>query len=66
MRRRLSICAVLGVFAVLLGRLHAQAEAPTISAIVMTADQRSWYLAHATIWHDPGPLSPDDQDDANN
>jgi len=60
MHRRLSICAVLGVAVVLIGLLHAEAGAPTISAIVTTADQRSWYLAHATIWRQPRPLSPDD------
>src|SRR6185503_10027957 len=60
MHRRLSICAVLGVAVVRIGLLHAEAGAPTISAIVTTANRRSWYLAHATIWRQPRPLSPDD------
>lgn len=47
-----------GMFA--FGVLHIAASAPALLAIVTTPAQRATYLAHATIWRDPGPLSSGD------
>src|SRR5207237_8825592 len=33
---------------------------PTVSAILTGSRPRAAYLGHATIWKDPGVLSPDD------
>ena len=35
-------------------------EPPIVSAILTSSRSRAAYLAHATIWKDPGVLSPDD------
>ena len=35
-------------------------EPPAVSAILTGSHPRAAYLAHATIWKDPGVLSPDD------
>jgi hypothetical protein len=44
-----------------LGITWAAANEPaTVSAILTSAGSRTAYLAHATIWKDPGVLSPDD------
>jgi hypothetical protein len=38
----------------------AATEPPEVSAVLTGAQSRSAYLAHATIWRDPEPLSPDE------
>jgi len=44
-----------------LGSTWAAANgSPTVSAILTSAESRAAYLARATIWKDPGVLSPDD------
>src|SRR5712691_8279893 len=44
-----------------LGITWAAANEPlTVSAILTSSRPRTAYLAHATIWKDPGVLSPDD------
>src|SRR5580765_8356718 len=43
-----------------LGLAWPTANEPSVSAILTSARARTTYLAHATIWKDPGSLSPDE------
>ena len=43
-----------------LGLMWPTADEPSVSAILTSARARTTYLAHATIWKDPGSLSPDE------
>ena len=59
MHHRPSLLVVLGGCTAMLGIVRT-ADMPSISAIVTTHHLRGSYLAHATIWRDPGPLSSAD------
>jgi hypothetical protein len=53
--------AVVGMGMVTLCTMGAAADGSTAAAAIRTSVQsRAAYLARATIWHDPGPLSPAD------
>jgi hypothetical protein len=53
------LLVVAGVFT--LGLMWAAADGPeTVSGIRTSPQSRATYLAHATIWQDPGALSPTD------
>jgi hypothetical protein len=53
--------ALIGAGMVTLGMMRAAAVGPTtVSGIRTTPQSRATYLARATIWHDPGALSPTD------
>jgi hypothetical protein len=53
--------ALVGAGVVTLGMMGAAADGPTtVSGIRTTPQSRAAYLARATIWHDPGALSPTD------
>ena len=43
-----------------LGITWAAADEPAVSAILTSSRSRAAYLAHATIWKDPGDLSSDE------
>jgi len=43
-----------------LGLTWPAAQVPAVSAIVTSATARTAYLAHATMWSDPGSLTPDE------
>ena len=45
---------------VVLGITWAAADEPAVSAILTSSRSRAAYLAHATMWKDPGRLSPDE------
>ena len=61
MRTALRRLALSGAVAVALGMVWAAAQSPMIAAGIRTNRQsRATYLARATIWQDPGPLSPTD------
>jgi hypothetical protein len=34
-------------------------QLPAVSAVLTSGPSRAAYLAHATVWHDPEPLAPD-------
>jgi hypothetical protein len=60
-RRALAVGVALGACMVTFGMVRAAAEAPVIVAAIRTSpESRATYLAHATIWHEPGALSPTD------
>jgi hypothetical protein len=50
----------MGGVMVTLGMVRIAAEAMTIAGIRTSPESRAAYLAHATIWQDPGALSPND------
>jgi hypothetical protein len=53
--------ALIGGGMITLGMMWAAAEGPmTVSAIHTSPQSRAAYLARASIWHDPGALSPTD------
>jgi hypothetical protein len=53
--------ALVGVGMVTLGIVRAAGDGPTtVSGIRTTPQSRTTYLARATMWHDPGVLSPTD------
>jgi hypothetical protein len=53
--------ALIGGGMMTLGMMWAAAEGPmTVSAIHTSPQSRAAYLARASIWHDPGVLSPAD------
>ena len=49
--------AVIVTAALMLGISWAAADEPAVSAILTTSPSRAAYLAHATLWEDPGSLS---------
>jgi len=51
---------VLGTALFVLGMTWAAANEPAVSAILTTSRSRANYLAHATLWKDPGNLSADE------
>jgi len=52
--------ALLGGVMVTLGIVRIAAEAMTIEGIRTSPQSRAAYLVRATIWQDPGVLSPND------
>src|SRR5262249_34012280 len=50
---------VMAAFLILSGTRIGADERP-VSAVITSAAARAAYLAHATIWKDPGDLTPDD------
>ena len=51
---------VLATALLLLGVTWAPADEPAVSAILTNSQSRAAYLAHATLWKDPGDLSAGD------
>ena len=60
MRKTSHRLALIGGVMATLGMVRIAADAMTIAAIRTSPQARTAYLARATIWHDPGVLSPDD------
>jgi hypothetical protein len=54
-----TISSVLAIALFIVGTWLAATE-PPVSAILTSSASRMAYLAHATIWKDPGDLSPDE------
>ena len=52
--------AVLATALLILGLTWAAADEPAVSAILTSPRSRAAYLAHATMWMDPGNLSSDE------
>lgn len=55
-----AISSVLGAVLVGLSISWVSADEPAVAAIMTSRQSRAAYLAHATIWSDPGELSPDE------
>jgi hypothetical protein len=51
---------VLATALLVLGIRCAAADEPAVSAIITSSRSRAAYLAHATMWKDPGDLSADE------
>ena len=56
---RRTLSPVLAAALLMLGITWAAADEPAVSAILTSSQSRAAYLAHATIWKDPGDLSSD-------
>jgi hypothetical protein len=54
-----TVSPVLATVLLMLGITWAAADEPAVSAILTSSRSRAAYLAHATIWTDPGDLSSD-------
>jgi hypothetical protein len=55
-----TISPVLATALLGLGITWAAADGPAVSAILTSSQSRAAYLAHATMWKDPGDLSADE------
>ena len=55
-----TISPVLATALLVLGITRAAADGPAVSAILTSSRSRTAYLAHATMWKDPGDLSADE------
>jgi hypothetical protein len=60
MRKTSHRLALIGGVMATLGMVRIAADAMPIAAIRSSPQARTAYLARATIWQDPGVLSPDD------
>ena len=55
-----TVSPVVATALLVLGITWAAADEPAVSAILTSSQSRTAYLAHATMWKDPGDLSADE------